>query len=251
MAITEADLVWFREEYVKIKGRYPSPLSDKERFKELCADQDFVEENACLFQVIVDAWTQANTDPESFPSDGLKVLLEGIAEFAERWETPPINPWLTPGAVRPRTREEMEALFDHAGLTCEIKVYPWTTKQNVMQAFERIREEQKVLRLNRELWPSIFQIHGLREAGWSWREILPFVEGSEAYLEGYEQRQQELEQEGRSEEEIDRILDQEFPMEEYDKMVNGLKYDTVRMRARKAERLIQELLSVFQVKCKS
>ena len=99
-----------------------------------------------------------------------------------------------------------------------------TTKEEVKRQYDKIRQMQPSFKHNPKTFPVKFKIKALRDNDWKWPDIMDFLSRGEESHQEYEARinarEEELKNQGKTVEEIDKILDQEFSYSDFDKTLN-------------------------------
>jgi hypothetical protein len=249
MTITENDFNEFVKKADKIMGRYASCLENRSAFARLQDDPDFKAENHEMYTASSSFLIPAPEVADSLTSEALNAFLIALERFVEKWKTRPISSWLFSDSVE-GLKEGAELFFSDLGIFETIKVYPWSTKEDVNADFDKIRKSQPYIPLRPEHYPTNFKIKAFRDAKWKWAEIQSFLSrenGADADKQvesAIEKRSAELKKAGKSEKEIDEILDREFPPYQAE---NELNYDALRKRKSAADKLCAEYLDLFKI----
>jgi len=251
MAISKDDYNRFIDRLNKTMGKYPSVLSDRQRFHTLSQDNEFIEENDRMYKQVAAFLILFPEKLDGLSPDDLKYHLNNLSHFVEKWHTRPISSWLYTDEVD-HLQEAMERLFNEFSKYSEIKVYPWTTKKELGKKFDLIRQECPSFQLRSDLYAANFKIKALRDANWSWSEISHFLssgsEGDHKLATEIAKRDIELKNMGKTETERDKILDQEFPFEDFDRILNeSLNYDAIRKRKNAADNICEKVMQYFEI----
>ena len=118
----------------EIANRYPIVLKDKERFKELSQKRAYIDENNAMYIFTSKVLNLAPEYAATFSPVALTKYLNKFEIFVEKWKTRPISYWLFNTEIGD-LKEGMEKLFDSISQYHVIKIYPWTTKEEVKAIF--------------------------------------------------------------------------------------------------------------------
>lgn len=259
MAITEDEFNKFIEKHTYILSKYSSVLEDKDLFFNFAQNKEFIKQNDKMFMEVAWFLNMVPDFADKIEPEALKNHLDELEKFVEKWKTRPISCWLF---KNPRddllidspkeSLESLEALFDEIPQYHVIKVYPWTTRKEINKKFELIRKKDPRMPLRPELFLTNFKIKALRDAGWKYTEIMEFLisglDSDQEIQKRIESRTEELQSMGKTEVEIDKMLDKEFPYTEYDySLSEELEYDSVRKRRKATEELLNKFVQYFKI----
>ena len=134
-----------------------------------------------------------------------------------------------------------------------IKVFPWTTKNEIEQQYDEIFKGKRRWDLRPVALKFIenFKIQALKDAGWRYREILDHLfsgaEYGDEYINKYKERERSLKDKGKTEAEINEILKREFPCDDYDEAVEQAPTDdAIRKKKKAADETIKNVISSLQ-----
>lgn len=247
MTVSGDDLDSFYEQVGSLLESQTTVLADRVRFESIRRDDEFVSENIGMYLWLADALILTDKSPyrETLSLQALEDFLSELRSFMEKWQTPPISCWLFDDHVQSISQGDFERMLDALGLYHAVKVYPWTTESDVRTGLREIRETHRHFRFRSADYAIHFKILALSDAGWSWGEVIEFLNQSELdearLARDIDERESQLANAGRSREEIDSILYQEFPPPEDD----GLAYDTIRSRRDAVKKYIGKIESVL------
>lgn len=256
MAITKNEFHEFIEKHNDILSKYSSVLENKDVILNFAQNKEFIKQNDKMFIEVTKFTLTVSDFADKIEPEALKNHLDELKKFVEEWKTRPINCWLF---KNPRDdliidflKEALEHFFEEISQYHVIKVYPWTTKKEINKNIELIREKHPKMPLRPEFYLTNFKIKALRDAGWNYTEIMKFLvsgwDSEQKIQKRIESRNEELQSMGKTEVEIDDILDEEFPYTEYDDLLSEeLDYDAVRKRKKAAEDLFNKFIQYFKI----
>lgn len=237
MEITEDDFNSFIKEWDEIAGKYPIVLKNRTRFNTLSRDKSFIEENNKMYSE-----TTFFIEPEFsqlISKEDLSNFLIRFKDFVDKWKTRPVSCWLFTD-YKEGLKERMEEIFDVLSQYQVVKVYPWTTKEEIKAKFDGIRKIDLYWPLRPEQYSGQLKIRAFRDGGWKYREITEYLRSGGESDREFEarmiKRENNLRNQGKTEKEIEKILNNEFTFQELD-------YDTVRKRGKAANDLCEKILS--------
>ena len=252
MAITEDDYNKFIVKVDEIMCKHPSCLENRERFANLQRDPEFKTENYKIFVDTSFYLIEAPEHADKLEIENLNAYLFKLQKFVEKWKTRPISAWLFSDKTED-LKEGLDLKFRGLGIFETIKVFPWTTKEEVKSEFDEIRKRQQHITLRPIVYATNFKIKALRDANWKWEEVQSFLRetktDSDKKIElEIEKRTAELEKAGKREAEIDKILDREFPPQKYDESIDREPdCDSIRKKRKAADDLCERFLDFLKI----
>lgn len=257
MPITALDYKVFAEKMDKILDRHPSLLSDKNRFLRLSQDAAFVSENKRLYSELSKFYAFAEQEQLNIDPSGLEKLIKETEQFVSEWKTCPIISFLFEDPLAKMDDEDVKMILENQyaewGRFEIIKVFPWTTKNEIEQQYDELFKEKRRWDLRPIALKFIknFKTRALKDAGWTYREIQKYLfsdsDYGDKYLKKYEERERSLEAEGKTEVEIEKILEKEFPREGWDEDAEQAPTeDAIRKKKKAADETIKNIFSSIQ-----
>jgi hypothetical protein len=220
--VKDSYVSFFRDFEQKV-SKYDSAIRDLDSLRKLRKDELFLEDNELIarisshFRLLFFLMsTSKEHKTETLLDEGRKFLSD-IEDFIAMWQTSPIYPFILRKDIpnfEPSTKAFIEAMLKRLGHYEVIEVFPWTTGNEISDKLRSIKEKIGRWDLKFAKFSEDAVILHLKDKGdHSFPEIADWINDlhNEEIQRLMQERRSKLKAQSKTEAEIERILEQEFP----------------------------------------